>query len=329
MEKFAMPNYFYIDQSGAKQGPINDQLLRSLAAHGAITPQTQLQADTGHKGLAGQITGLEFGAATPQPPMQTPPNPFVWTSGSSFFWRLTDFTFRDLLRYSVVNMWVCRIFYSICCVAAVLVGIAGTANASEESEPVLVIVFMWIFAALIVLLARLLCERYIVAYDWLFCPHADTVTKLNTYFDRMWFCAVVGFPLCIIVIGIPIVIFATIYAWMLHYQLWKLIPKEIASTTPGKAVGYMFIPFFQCYWTFVSYLGLCIDMNKTLEQRGIQYRTSTGLGWTSCILLILTYITTLTVFGEIIFGIACLVVDIYLYKSVKNGAILILEQDAQ
>lgn len=69
-----MANYFYLDASGRKQGPINDQQLRTLAAQGVITPQTQLETDSGHKGLANQIPGLNFPVpTTPQQNSSIPP----------------------------------------------------------------------------------------------------------------------------------------------------------------------------------------------------------------------------------------------------------------
>lgn len=70
-----MTNYFYFDNLGQKQGPVNDQQLQALAARGTITPQTQLETDSGHKGMAGQIPGLF--PATPslfaQSPVQAAP----------------------------------------------------------------------------------------------------------------------------------------------------------------------------------------------------------------------------------------------------------------
>lgn len=65
-----MPNYFYTDKFGMRQGPINDQQLQALVAQGAITPQTQLETDSGHKGLASQIPGLNFQA--PSNPIKSP-----------------------------------------------------------------------------------------------------------------------------------------------------------------------------------------------------------------------------------------------------------------
>lgn len=62
-----MTNFFYYDANGQKQGPVNDQQLKSLAAQGAITAQTPLETDSGHKGQAGQIPGLNFPVAAPSP----------------------------------------------------------------------------------------------------------------------------------------------------------------------------------------------------------------------------------------------------------------------
>ena len=53
-----MANFYYTDANGQRQGLINEQQLKALAIRGIITPDTELEADTGHKGKAGQIQGL-------------------------------------------------------------------------------------------------------------------------------------------------------------------------------------------------------------------------------------------------------------------------------
>ena len=55
-----MPNFYYTDATGAKQGPVNEQQLQALVSQRIITPQTQLETEAGHKGFAGQIPGLNF-----------------------------------------------------------------------------------------------------------------------------------------------------------------------------------------------------------------------------------------------------------------------------
>jgi hypothetical protein len=62
-----MPNYFYTDINGQKQGPINGQQLQELAMQGIIGPHTLMATDTGHRGVAGQIPGLFVSVPPPVP----------------------------------------------------------------------------------------------------------------------------------------------------------------------------------------------------------------------------------------------------------------------
>jgi len=62
-----MTNFFYFDQNNKKLGPVSEQQLKELAAQGRITPHTQMETDTGHTGVAGQIPGMTFGTAAPNP----------------------------------------------------------------------------------------------------------------------------------------------------------------------------------------------------------------------------------------------------------------------
>ncbi len=56
---------------------------------------------------------------------------------------------------------------------------------------------------------------------------------------------------------------AAIVTWaVFHYWLWALLPSDVAELTPGKAVGFLFIPFFNFYWVFRSYLGVNKGLNR-------------------------------------------------------------------
>ncbi len=49
------------------------------------------------------------------------------------------------------------------------------------------------------------------------------------------------------------------------YRAWSCLkPGGFARTTPGAAVGMLFIPFFNLYWIFQAFLGLAKDWNKTM-----------------------------------------------------------------
>lgn len=72
---------------------------------------------------------------------------------------------------------------------------------------------------------------------------------------------------------------------ILLYQLWCTIQYGQARTTPGKAVGFCFIPFFGLYWIFVAFWGLSKDLNAYAAERGIPApRISENLGLYICIL---------------------------------------------
>jgi hypothetical protein len=51
--------------------------------------------------------------------------------------------------------------------------------------------------------------------------------------------------------------------------MWKILPLELARTTPGKAVGFLFIPIFNFYWYFPAIWGWAKDFNSFLRKRQI------------------------------------------------------------
>ena len=157
----------------------------------------------------------------------------------------------------------------------------------------------------------------------------STIKTLNSYFQIFWVGIVLGLPLCFILVGVPIVIIGIIFGCLLQYQLWKVIPAGIARTTPGKAVGLSFIPLFNFYWVFVAFNGLGKDMNKALRRRGMREQVNEGLGLILCILCVICSIfsffvdeTVLILSG--ILGLVEIVILIFFFKSVKDGAIALL-----
>ena len=184
------------------------------------------------------------------------------------------------------------------------------------------------------------------------------ISAIKSRFWYLWFFIVIGLPLCLVLVGIPLLVLSWTSSCALHYVLWQVIPPKIARTTPGKALGFCFIPFFNWfYWNFVSLVGLSKDINEALRQRGINLHVSVGLPLTYCILLLVNVVTALiidipliilviilgeeigavgedvvkmllslsTISGHII-NIIAIIVLIFFYSSVKDGAIALLEQ---
>jgi hypothetical protein len=67
---------------------------------------------------------------------------------------------------------------------------------------------------------------------------------------------------------IPIAI-AVIFHLMFIYKFWKSIQDGQARMTPGKAIGFLFIPFFNIYWLFQVYPGFATDYNRYIQAKGI------------------------------------------------------------
>jgi hypothetical protein len=61
-----------------------------------------------------------------------------------------------------------------------------------------------------------------------------------------------------------------IASYVFIYKQWKAIDDGQARTTPGKAIGYLFIPFFNIYWAFNIFFGWPTDYNKYIQRYGIQ-----------------------------------------------------------
>ena len=55
---------------------------------------------------------------------------------------------------------------------------------------------------------------------------------------------------------LPVSILATAFMMILLFKCWKALPEAHRKTTPGKAVGFLFIPFYNFYWVFVSFPAL-------------------------------------------------------------------------
>lgn len=71
------------------------------------------------------------------------------------------------------------------------------------------------------------------------------------------------------------------------YRCWNVIQDGHARTTPGKAIGLMFIPFFNIYWVFVFFYSLAVDMNRYCQRHGIPYaRCNEGLALTFLIMFL-------------------------------------------
>ena len=91
--------------------------------------------------------------------------------------------------------------------------------------------------------------------------------------------------MAVILVGFAFVIPGVVFSSILHYRCWKRVPLDRAKTSPGFAVGLLFVPIFNMYWAFVSYPGLATGLSG---QRGSG--PGYGLGITLGVLTVLSTI---------------------------------------
>jgi hypothetical protein len=58
----------------------------------------------------------------------------------------------------------------------------------------------------------------------------------------------------------------------LIYLMWRAIQDGRPRTSPGKALGFLFIPFFNLYWFFQVTWGFARDFNAHLDRQGLRTR---------------------------------------------------------
>jgi hypothetical protein len=108
-------------------------------------------------------------------------------------------------------------------------------------------------------------------------------------------------------------------AWIVFliwlYQTWDTIPVEYRNATPGQAVGFLFIPFFNFYWIFRAIPGLSGAIEKALHAQNPQTRISTGetVGIIFCIFSILNAVPFVCFISSIF-----LIIWVNLANSAKN-----------
>jgi hypothetical protein len=147
--------------------------------------------------------------------------------------------------------------------------------------------------------------------------------NLKTWYTVYFVCVVAGIPLTIVIIGIFGILASVVFFCLILYRLWALIPKDEAETTPGQAVGFLFIPLFWLYWQFVAFLGLskALNIQRSRLTTCEPPEVNEGFALTTCILgcvMVVPYLNLLVFIPYAVFSILVL-------QQMKNVGIAIIE----
>jgi hypothetical protein len=96
-----------------------------------------------------------------------------------------------------------------------------------------------------------------------------------------------GAGLLVVFLGFFLNTLSFIPFYIYLYRAWFCLqPGGLARTTPGKAIGFLFIPFYNLYWMFQAINGLASDWNRTVSTYGdlkMVPKLSEGVFLTFCI----------------------------------------------
>ncbi len=102
-------------------------------------------------------------------------------------------------------------------------------------------------------------------------------------------------------------IFSALVFLRFIYVAWDSIQIYNVRTTPGKAVGFLFIPVFNFYWIFQVFVGLASDFNNVvIQDHSNSQRIPTELPITICILFFIPIIGTV---------VNTILLPVYVWKS--------------
>ncbi|MCX6004840.1 MAG: hypothetical protein NT082_04130 [Chloroflexi bacterium] len=117
----------------------------------------------------------------------------------------------------------------------------------------------------------------------------------------------IGGGIIFILMAMVVGIYGTIIGCILLYKAWKAIQDGQPRTTPGKAVGFLFMPFFNLYWIFMAYWGFAQDYNKYLNVKNLTVpKLSEGLFLSYPILMLcsgIPYLNSLAGLAQFAVGI--------------------------
>ncbi len=116
--------------------------------------------------------------------------------------------------------------------------------------------------------------------------------------------------------GLICSVLGVVFLCILLHKLWTAIQDGPARTTPGKAVGFLLIPFFNFYWIFQAYWGWAVDYNKYRQSARLDVNpVSEGLPLAMCILTICSFIPVIGLFASL----ANIVLGLIFFNSAING----------
>ena len=132
-----------------------------------------------------------------------------------------------------------------------------------------------------------------------------------------------AFLIANLVYSLYLLVASVFYVVLLH-KSWKQIQDGSVRTTPGKAVGLLFVPFFNLYWNFVAVDGLARDINRYAAERCLAIQPVSGtLARTYCVLGVVNFLAWWIPILGLFINIGQNLILLFLLHQVKDASVLI------
>jgi len=118
---------------------------------------------------------------------------------------------------------------------------------------------------------------------------------------------------------LPFVYTAVVF-YVLWYKAWQSVQDGHVRTTPCRAVGFMFIPFFNLYWQFRAIWGFARDYNAFVVRHRISAPDlNEGLFLAFCILSVASFLIGWVPFVGYVIVLALMVLIVIILNAVVDG----------
>jgi hypothetical protein len=74
---------------------------------------------------------------------------------------------------------------------------------------------------------------------------------------------------CFLLAAMVLMVLAIIYYCIFMYKIWSAINDGTTSPTPGKAVGFLFIPYFNLGWIFIAISKYPYEYNRYIARHNL------------------------------------------------------------
>lgn len=111
-------------------------------------------------------------------------------------------------------------------------------------------------------------------------------------------------------------IFYIVMHCVLVFKMWQILPQEYRKTSPGLAVGLLFIPLFNFFWIFRAHYSLAKGIGQYSDDHNLGINPSKDIALSWCILICCSIIPIL----NILTLLAALILYFVMMIRLKNAS---------